>query len=206
MFALLISHHRRVHTQEVSVSESCLQQKHEKEPLTCRVEVAKTFSSPANSSGRDFSCAPKRAHLLSVNKLHRQAGRCARCKSTGSSFLHFDANQGRWFTRVSHCSSLNNMTLPLNKQTSLTFCSSTTPLLFLLSLFSSCLHCAPECNYPIYMQNDASDVFVTEPHKDAELGDKDGRERGGRMERGGGRGGRVGDGSRENAERGCGNE
>lgn len=39
------------------------------------------------------------------------------------------------------------------------------------------------------MQNDASDVIVTEPHKDAELGDKDGRERveqrGGRMERGG---------------------
>lgn len=55
VFALLISHH----TQEVSVSESCLQQKHEKEPLMCNVEVAKTFSSPANSSGRDFSCAPK---------------------------------------------------------------------------------------------------------------------------------------------------
>lgn len=34
------------------------------------------------------------------------------------------------------------------------------------------------------MQNDASDVFATEPHKDAELGDKDGRERGGRMEQG----------------------
>lgn len=68
--------------------------------------------------------------------------------------------------------------------TSLTFPSSTLLLCLssLFSSFSSHLHCAPECHYPIYMQNDASDAFVTEVHKGSRTGDKDGQERSRRMD------------------------
>lgn len=206
VFALLISHHRRVHTQEVSVSESCLQQKLEKEPLTCHVEVAKTFSSPANSSGRDFSCAPKRAQticfLWSSITGRQEAALGLRTQGAGSYILMRIRDDGSLvcLSAPLTCSRLVWIIVHLSitwlchwtSRHLWLFALPTLLFLFLLSLFSSCLHCAPECNYPIYMQNDASDVFVTEPHKDAELGDKDGRERveqrGGRMERGRGGG------------------
>lgn len=72
--------------------------------------------------------------------------------------------------------------LPLNASTSLSLLRLSIPLslyptfLYFPFFLPATLHYASESNYPIYMQNDASDAFVTVVPGGAEMGDKDGQE------------------------------